>query len=303
MSGRDPQKRARTADRDATIEVIQAAFVDGQIGPEDRDLRVGNALTAATLGDLDLITRDLQLPEPAVQPPSQPPFVVGPPQAQPPVWVHQFTVETLSCWTVARRRGISPRLGIAVAAMLFASVAASSVVSFVSSLDGSPGPTIGSSSDAFELTETGMAACLAGYEARFGSTRALSATFYGPSSSLQNGYVVIDVPTADGKARHESWMYRAGQFQKTGDARVNATGDGVVDLARLDLRRLMANIEQARHALNVEAPHQVYVIVAQGFSSPQPTVSIHVANEVGESGYLATNLSGTEVLSTYPFGG
>jgi len=30
MSGRDPQKRARPADRDATVEVIEAALVDGQ---------------------------------------------------------------------------------------------------------------------------------------------------------------------------------------------------------------------------------------------------------------------------------
>ena len=38
--------RAKDADRDRFVELIEAAYVDGQLGDADRDLRVGRALSA-----------------------------------------------------------------------------------------------------------------------------------------------------------------------------------------------------------------------------------------------------------------
>src|SRR5687768_2659438 len=54
--------RAKDEDRDRFVELIEAAYVDGQIGAEDRELRVSRALSAATLDELEALTRDLQRP-------------------------------------------------------------------------------------------------------------------------------------------------------------------------------------------------------------------------------------------------
>lgn len=40
--------RARNADRDRYVDIIESAYVDGQLGDEDRELRVSRALTAET---------------------------------------------------------------------------------------------------------------------------------------------------------------------------------------------------------------------------------------------------------------
>ncbi len=59
----DPQKKARDDDRDAAIEVVEAAFADGQISRPDYDLRVDRLLRAATVGELQMLVRDLRRPE------------------------------------------------------------------------------------------------------------------------------------------------------------------------------------------------------------------------------------------------
>ena len=59
----DPQKKARDADRDAAIEVVEAAYADGQISRPDYDLRVDRLLRATTFGELQMLIQDLRLPE------------------------------------------------------------------------------------------------------------------------------------------------------------------------------------------------------------------------------------------------
>ncbi len=53
-------KRARTAERDAAVELINAAFTDGQLTEEQREDRVHRALVATHVGDLDQVTVDLR---------------------------------------------------------------------------------------------------------------------------------------------------------------------------------------------------------------------------------------------------
>src|SRR5690606_29134474 len=52
--------RARMADRDKAVEVINAAYAEGQLTPEQREDRVHRALLATHIGDLDQVTADLQ---------------------------------------------------------------------------------------------------------------------------------------------------------------------------------------------------------------------------------------------------
>ena len=66
------ETRARDADRAAACELIEAAFADGQLSPEEHDARVERALRAQTLDELDALTRDLQGDRPAVPVPRAP---------------------------------------------------------------------------------------------------------------------------------------------------------------------------------------------------------------------------------------
>jgi hypothetical protein len=89
----DPQDRPRDGDRKRAVSKVDAAYSDGRITAADRALRVGNIESAATIGELDLVVRDLvpappepqaMRPPPAQPPPAQPP-PAQPPPAQPPV--------------------------------------------------------------------------------------------------------------------------------------------------------------------------------------------------------------------------
>lgn len=63
--------RARDADRDAVCRVLDTALADGQLTGEEHRQRVAAATSAATLGDLDDLTTDLQAtgePTPAARP-------------------------------------------------------------------------------------------------------------------------------------------------------------------------------------------------------------------------------------------
>lgn len=292
MVDRDPLKRARSSDRDATIELIEAAYVDGQLGAEDRDLRVGNALRAETLGELDLLTRDLQTPAPPAPPPvaTYTPPPEAPPSLPPPA-VHPPPAYRRPSPPARRFR---PGLAIVAGAMVVAAVAANQVLSSVNPLDGTI-PFVDSAPDGEELKldEDGIRAFLMVYEERFGTSEALTAIFY-------PGYAIVDVPTADGRARHETWLYQDRQWRRTSAATANVVAIDSVRLARLDVAALAANLEVARTTLGVEAGRISHVIVRKYPSDVKPTVAIYATNDFNESGYLTTDFTGRE-LARYPF--
>jgi hypothetical protein len=51
--------RASHADRDQTINVLRAAFVQGYLARDEFDLRISQALTSRTYADLSTVTADL----------------------------------------------------------------------------------------------------------------------------------------------------------------------------------------------------------------------------------------------------
>jgi Domain of unknown function (DUF1707) len=64
--------RASHADREQTIEVLKAAFVQARLSQPELDTRVGQALTARTYADLATLTADIP-PAPAAARPERPP--------------------------------------------------------------------------------------------------------------------------------------------------------------------------------------------------------------------------------------
>lgn len=63
--------RACHADREQVIGVLKAAFVQGRLGKDELDARVGQALAARTYADLAELAADLPA-RPAAEPPYQP---------------------------------------------------------------------------------------------------------------------------------------------------------------------------------------------------------------------------------------
>ena len=61
--------RAAHADREQVIDVLKAAFVQGQLDRDEFDLRVGRALTSRTYADLAALTTDIPARLTSARPP------------------------------------------------------------------------------------------------------------------------------------------------------------------------------------------------------------------------------------------
>jgi len=279
--------RAKDADRDRFVELIEAAYADGQIGTEDRELRVSRALSAETLDELETLTRDLQLPEGYV-PPAPPPEQTVRPQ---------------------RLIGTLVALGIAVA---FIGVAVVALVLFASSGDdpeASPGveiiseqasPVPGAEEPAqpqvepFEMTADQVSRFLRRYEAKFGTLDAWDVSFY-PAR------VSVDVPVRGSRPRYETWSWDGGWERTSGPRGTSPSETSVVDLGRIGPARLMANIRTAERTLDVQRGRFSHAVLWP-FDEVGPTLNIHVANRFGESGYLRTTLAGDQIVLRLPYG-
>ncbi|CUR60492.1 hypothetical protein NOCA2790032 [metagenome] len=282
----DPHLRARDSDRDRTVEAIEAAYVDGQITPEDRDLRVGNALTAASLGELAMLVRDLQVPAATLSPP--PSFL---PPSSPP----------------GQGRARSPRALVPVLLVVAALVMLALVGGGLALVGtGQPSTQVARSADqvpavveqepsgdTFRMTPAGVRRFVADYQEQFGSPDVLQATLYADHR------ILVEVPVAGHPRLHENWTYR-GAFTQDGGATVNAFQEKRIDLRALDVNRLFANISRAERSLRVPAAAFTHVGLSNIWSDEQPAVNIHVSNDVGMSGYLKTGLDG-QVIRAYSF--
>ena len=75
-SGRGPM-RASDADREQVIGMLKVAFVQGRLTKDELDLRVGQAFTARTYGELAVVTADIPAGLLDAQPPPRPVRVQG----------------------------------------------------------------------------------------------------------------------------------------------------------------------------------------------------------------------------------
>jgi Domain of unknown function (DUF1707) len=271
--------RAKDSDRDRFVELIEAAYVDGQLGAEDRDLRVSRALSAETLDELRTLTRDLQPPAGGV--PAVPARTAGHPR-------RLLGVVLLLGVVVAV-------LGIGVAALvLFASVDTATDTSSsveVESALAEPVPVEAGAEPTFEMTPAGVRGFVRAYEREFGTLDTYEVGLY-PAR------VGVQAPVRGTRPRMERWTWDGAWRQDTDASAVRGPG-GTIDLGTLDVRRLFANITTARRTLDVPGGKLSHVLVHDW--SEEPTVNIYVASSFGESGYLKTTLAG-DVLRAFPYG-
>lgn len=278
--------RAKDADRDRFVELIEAAYVDGQLGAQDRELRVSRALSAETLDELKALTRDLQVPAGAVAP-----DVVSATPARSRSRRATGVVVGLVLFVVLVVAGVTGVVALAMFAVSGESDSATStgVASAPAETEISGEQEV--AAPTFEMSPSEVRGFLRAYEEQFGTLEVYEAGFY-PSR------VGVMVPVRGSRPRVERWSWTGEWRQDTEASRVTGPG-GIVDLGTVDVRRMFANIDTARRTLDVDRGKLTHVLVNRWFDD-QPSVNIYIGNKFNESGYLKTTPSG-DVIRAYPY--
>ncbi|MGF9754445.1 DUF1707 domain-containing protein [Microvirga sp. 0TCS3.31] len=268
--------RARDADRDRYVDVIEAAYVDGQLGDQDRELRVSRALVAETLDELEGLTRDLQnRPVPASPPPPTP---VAPAPARPGVPGSVTAGKLLGVVAAAL-------VGFGVVALLAAGQSAQQPSEY-----SVPTPRVMTGSPDFTMKPASVREFVGSYEARFGSLEPYEVTFF-PRR------VVAHVPLPGPSPRFEVWSWD-GTWTQDADRAALDEPHARVDLGELDAGRLVDNIRTAKGALGVEQGRLGRAVLSRSGDDPA-VVTIRITNQFNEVGSLTTAPSG-EILGREP---
>ena len=270
----DPQKKARDADRDAAIEVVEAAYADGQISRPDYDLRVDRLLRATTVGELQMLIQDLRLPEgeevteavevaTAVDEESPPASRSGP----------HLSAARIVLVSAAAVLG----LGLAVPLVI---VSAGQSSEQVASGSAQAGSTV-------DLTSgKGFTRMVREVEAKTGSSTVFNAVIY-------STYAVVEVPEDEKGQRSFGWYYN-GEWDEW-------TGKGTAEEERFELdqingRTLATLVKEARGL--VDKPTTSYVIVNALGRDQGVCMSVYASNDHAETAYLDARCDGT-VVRTY----
>lgn len=270
--------RARDDDRDRSVELIEAAYVDGQLGDADRELRLARARSAQTLDELQTLTRDLRVPAgqgvvravappPGLQAPSRHPSRTG-------LWVAGAVVGVLALVPVGLLSAEGPNTS---ASTTLEAVDEPAVVDEVVV--------------PFEMAPAQVRRFLRDHEQEFGSLDAFEVVF-APTR------VSVVVPVGASRSRVEGWAYDGTWRQDPATTAVSGSA-AIVDLGAIDVRRLFANIATAEQELGVQRGELTHVVVRRR-TGEAPMVTIYVGNTFNESGHLSTTPAG-QVLRRVPY--
>ncbi|MGW6726744.1 DUF1707 SHOCT-like domain-containing protein [Nocardia sp. NPDC055029] len=263
-SGTYPSRiRARDIDRAAAGEALDAARADGQLDAEEHAVMSELANTARTLGDLaDLVAELQQRPAPPTEPPARNTFLVA---------------------TVA--------VALAVAIAGFA----------VAIRDGDPPPVVAVNYDAASprviftpplTTLVGFLQFRDDYRATFADTLVDQLVLHENNGSVTR--------VAPGKANWTvDYNYRGGFARPNSQITTRQRDAVAIDLAQVNTDALGAALTNAATTLRVPDGKVSHFSIANDRSTGRPVITIHVGNEVSQSGYQVLALSG-EVLQTHP---
>ncbi|MDR7251427.1 hypothetical protein J2X46_000399 [Nocardioides sp. BE266] len=281
--------RAKDADRDRAVEVIEAAYADGQIGDADRELRVGRALSAETLDELQGLTRDLQVPAGLAMPPAvRTTLDAGPPRQRHSVGL----VAGLGAFVVL--------IGVGITAVV-AVVALSAGGESDSATSGGVGPAPFEAAEAtpveaattpFTMTAPQVRRFLKAYEKKFGMLDAWEVGFYPDRVGVQ-------VPVSRTHKRFERWSW-TGTWRQDTEASAVIGPQRFVSLGYLDVGRMFDNIARAKRTLDVPGGKLTHVLVNDWGDGP--SVNIYIGNQYNETGYLKTEPGGA-IVRAYPYDG
>ena len=260
----DAHKKARDADRDAAIEVVEAAFADGQISRPDYDLRTDRVLRAETVGELQMLVQDLQVTADVAP-------VAKPTRSTPSVSPTGVKVVLAAVAAVIA-------LGLVVPLVLMARVDSAQEAT-----SAEPVPLV----EAIDLTTArGYNRVVREVEAKTGSTTVFNAVIY-------PGYAVIEVPVDDLSRRSYGWYYNGEWDEWTGKGRAD---EDRFELDEVSGRTVGSLVSEARGL--VEDPNTSYVIVNSSGREEGVCLSVYASNEHSETAYLDARCDGT-VVRTY----
>ena len=311
-----PDRRARDKDRDAAIEVVEAAWADGQIVQADRDKRVEELLRAQTLQEIDLLVRDLQPPAgPAT--PVTPPSVTSPStsDASAPAG-GGFEVrygsstetpdleEVVAAAATTKTVRASPRaIGLVVAVVVVGVVAAviAGVVALVGSVRGAVDTATGSASAMASttplpgespevgvnlFTREGYDELLTDLDRDVGSTESFEVVLY-PT------YAVVYVPV-DPTSGRSALYYWNGTLDDL-DSRTTST-EARFDLRDVDIDVVTELVRRVRG--KVEDPTSWYAIVHAPDSQNGAAIWAYASNDYQETAYVGATPQGRIVYDS-----
>lgn len=276
----DPFKKARDADRDAAIEVVEAAYADGQLSKPDSELRVERLLQARTMGEIQAITRDIRAPETlSSAAPARPTDLVG------------STRDVMPAAQMERRpeEGSRTAVGVFVAVLIFVVLVVVGVAGavFVTGVSDSTLVTGEAQSEAAlgDLTSaSGYDDFVAALTEKTGSSVVFNATIY-------PGYAVVEVPVDDSSQRAYGWYYDGSWSDWTGRGTAE---EERLDLADLDGATVAATLKKV--ARKIEDPDATYVLLNPAGRAEGVCLSAYATNEYDETAYADATCDGRVVF-------
>jgi hypothetical protein len=251
--------------------VLDSAYADGQLDAEEHRFRTEVATAAKTLGELRELVEDLQLEKPMPELRERPPQLPA-----------RRGRRVAACVVGLLLLGV----GFGVGKLSGEQSSATGEAGVVA--QGPPAAPIVVGPTALH-TPAGLRAFIDGVRAEFGTTQVVDLTLY-------PDYASLDMPVAGAPARTQSYVYRGG-FDRTSDGS-REPDDPLVDLATVDVDKILGLLAGAGQSLNVDSPKTQYLIVRD--TGEGPHVSIHASdNDTGQSGYLEAKPDAT-IIGVHP---
>ncbi len=278
MSGSD--WKARDEDRDAAIEVVEAAWADGQIVQADRDHRIESLLRAQTVSEIGMLVHDLQLPEkPVASAPVPNPYA-----------------SSAGVGTVPRPARHAGIVGVLVLLAMVAAVGAGLVAAVT-------GITSSGDSDTASSTELPMPGAAPaegvnvlsedGYRDLVRAVKRSTTVTDAFEGVLYPGYAVLTLPVDRSSQRYDRW-YWDGELEAL-DSRGTASSERF-DLASVDAAVVVKLVKRVRKL--VDDPTNWYAILRAPDPTDDATIQVYATNEFSESAYLSARRDGTVVYNS-----
>lgn len=267
--------RARRHERGAVLDLLAEAYADEALTREEYDERTDRARTAVTTADLDALIADLRIDdEPVRVPPS-----------------------FLTRWAISAGAVLGVLgLGWALAFALTGDDETPSPAPPAATVDEAPSVAPGEQSPepggepetaaADPLSSRGIDRFLRRYEARYGDTLAYQVV-------LRPERIDFVRPAgAPGRSLARAGRWTADGFSRLEPARDRSDEPGrPVDLAEVDVRALVRNLDRATDSLGLRDAEVAHVSIASG-PDRSAQVTIHARDDLGSSASLVTTLSG-----------
>lgn len=274
-------RRARDEDRDAAIELVEAACAAGRIIEMDRDVRVGELRRAQTMAEIHVHTRDLR-PDEAAYATGEEPESAAPPVSYGPAPSGEDRYPTLA--EVSARSGTLPKaalvipfvavlvVAVAIVGSLLALTDVSQQVKEATGVDEDPSGDV--------LSVEGYADLVTAVQEQSGGTTAFDAVLY-PE------YAVVSLPVDGRTQRYRSWYWDGSSLATSSQGTASSPR---FDMSAVDPAVLVDLVGQVQGL--VEDPESWYVIV-RAPDDDGATMWAYASNEFAETAYLGARPDGT----------